>query len=176
MEVRTAPELAVVEFVQALRDEAPRAQRSSGRYFEFPLERRLFNAAKRLAKALGLPVRRISGISLFVGEKYVTYVFVSAERQWLMAFMPKNGERLLFKTRGVEFTVPYVHAYFEFYTLLHKRVHRRKKSNRNTRINDDSYKAVHYYWKSWRSLAFNSGQPLDPPPDGRWPDVPPFFF
>jgi len=176
MEVRSKPELAVVKFIQALRNEAPRARQTSSRYFEFPLERQLFKAAKRLAKALDLPLRQISGISLFVGERYVTYAFISAEEQWLTAFMPKDGERLLFKTRGVELTVPYVHAYFELYILLHKRMRRRKKSNRNARTNNDFYKAVHYYWKSWRSLVFDSGQPLNPPPDGRWPDVPPFFF
>jgi len=148
MEVETAPELAVVEFVQVLRDEAPRARRSSGRYFEFPRERRLFNAAKRLADALGFPARRIGRISLFVGERYVTYVFVSAEEQWLMALMPRDGERLLFKTRGVELTAPYVHAYVELYNALWIKLHQRwKKSNWSGRYSPTHEAA--YYWLPW---------------------------
>lgn len=171
MEVRTTPELAVVEFVQALRDEAPKAWRSSGRYFEFPLERRLFRAAKRLAKALGLPVRRLNRISLFVGEKYVTYVFVSAEEQWLVAFMPKDGGRLLFKTRGVELTVPYVHAYVELYNALWVKLHQRQKKSDWSGRYSPAHEAAYYYWRSWWFDNFDRRDF-----GHHHPDIPPFFF
>jgi len=171
MEVGLKPELAVVKLVWAMRHEAPKA-RLSGKWFYFPRNGWTVKAAERLFTSLGHPLGLENEVKLRLERDYVSILHLSGDRPLMAVIMPKDGNRLMFMTRGATIVAPYDHAYVELYALLWKRMHQRRKS-KIAQFNDGAYKAVYYYWKSWRSL--DSGRPFDPPPDGGWPHVPPFF-
>jgi len=172
MEVGIKPELAVLKLIWALRYEAPKA-RLSGKRFYFPKNSWSVKAAEKLFASLGHPLGQKNELSLMVKHDYVTLLHLSGERPLFAVIVPEGGDRLVLWTRSAKIVAPYDHAYFELYALLWKRMRQHRKKSKIARFNDGAYKAVYYYWKSWRSL--DSGRPFDPPPDGGWPHVPPFF-
>jgi len=172
MEAESKHGLAVVKLIWALRYEAPKA-RLSGRWFYFPKRGWAVRAAERLFVSLGHPIGRENEVKLRLEQDYVSILHLSGDRPLMAVIVPEDGDKLVLWTRGAKIVTPYDHVYVELYALLWKRMLRRKKSNRNTRLNDVC-KAVHYYWLSWQSLS--DGRPFDPPPGGGWPHVPPPFF
>jgi len=155
-----------------MRHEAPKA-RLSGKWFYFPRNGWTVKAAERLFMMLGRALGRDNEVKAAAMDDFVTIIHLSGERPQIAIIRPEGGEKLVFETGKAKIEVPYDHAYFELYTLLHKRRQRRKMVRQARHNNDSAYKAIYYYWKSWRSLG--GGWPFDPPPDGGWPHVPPFF-